>query len=126
MSVSHRRQPFGYAGYKIFVAEVPSTLSNGLFLDFMLERAASERERIVLLQHAIDGIVGTFYTQVMFADYELQAHRLVEDGQPVTSDRLGEIYFNLFQTYHGDAIDYDQQSRVTWARIPHFYSTPYY
>jgi oligoendopeptidase F len=62
----------------------------------------------------------------MFADYELQAHRLVEEGKPVTADVLGEIYFGLLQAYHGDAIDYDDQSHVTWARIPHFYSTPYY
>ena len=80
----------------------------------------------MLLQHAIDGIVATFYTQVMFADYELQAHRLVEEGQPVTADVLGEIYFGLLKAYHGDALDYDDQSRVTWARIPHFFSTPYY
>jgi oligoendopeptidase F len=92
----------------------------------MLERTTDERERIVLLQHAIDGIVGTFYTQVMFADYELQAHRLVEEGKPVTADVLSDIYFGLLQAYHGDALDYDPQSRVTWARIPHFYSTPYY
>jgi oligoendopeptidase F len=63
---------------------------------------------------------------VLFADYELQAHRLVEAGQPVTAERLSEVYFTLFQTYHGDALDYDEQTRVTWARIPHFYSTPYY
>ncbi len=124
--LSHAHQPFVYAGYTIFVAEVPSTLSEGLFLDFMLSRAADERERIVLLQHAIDGIVGTFYTQVMFADYEMQAHRLVEQGKPITADVLSEIYFGLLQAYHGDALDYDPQSRVTWARIPHFYSTPYY
>jgi oligoendopeptidase F len=80
----------------------------------------------VLLQHAIDGIVGTFYTQVLFADYELQAHRLVEEGRPVTADGLSEIYFNLLQAYYGDAIDYDELSRITWSRIPHFYSTPYY
>jgi oligoendopeptidase F len=80
----------------------------------------------VLLQHAIDGIVGTFYTQVMFADYELQAHRLVEEGQPVTAAALSDIYFSLFRAYHGDALDYDQLSRLTWARIPHFFSTPYY
>src|SRR6185503_1316186 len=89
-------------------------------------RANDERERIILLQHAIDGIVGTFYTQVLFADYELQAHRLVEDGRPVTAEALGEMYFTLLKTYHGDAMDYDELSRVTWARIPHFYSTPYY
>ncbi len=124
--LSHAHQPFVYAGYTIFVAEVPSTLSEGLFLEYMLARATDERERIVLLQHAIDGIVGTFYTQVMFADYELQAHQLVEQGQPVTAQVLSDIYFGLLQAYHGDAIDYDPQSRVTWARIPHFYSTPYY
>jgi oligoendopeptidase F len=124
--LSHAHQPFVYAGYTIFVAEVPSTLSEGFFLNYMLERTTNEAERIGLLQHAIDGIVGTFYTQVMFADYELQAHRLVEEGKPVTAEVLAEIYFGLLQAYHGDAIDYDEQSRLTWARIPHFYSTPYY
>jgi oligoendopeptidase F len=124
--LSHAHQPFVYAGYTIFVAEVPSTLSEALFLDFMLARTSDQRERIVLLQHAIDGIVSTFYTQVMFADYELQAHRLAQRGQPVTADSLSEIYFNLLKTYHGDALEYDERSRTTWARIPHFYSTPYY
>ena len=124
--LSNAHQPFVYSAYTIFVAEVPSTMSEALFLDYMLAQARSERERIVLLQHAIDGIVSTFYTQVLFADYELQAHRLVEQGQPVTAEMLGEIYLNLLQAYHGDALDYDELARVTWARIPHFYSTPYY
>jgi oligoendopeptidase F len=124
--LSHAHQPFVYAGYTIFVAEVPSTLSEALFLEYMLARSTDERERIVLLQHAIDGIVSTFYTQVMFADFELQAHRLAEEGKPVTAEVLGEIYFGLLQAYHGDALDYDPQSRITWARIPHFYQSPYY
>ena len=124
--LSHAHQPFVYAGYTIFVAEVPSTLSEALFLEFMLARSTDERERIVLLQHAIDGIVSTFYTQVMFADFELQAHLLAEEGKPVTAEVLGDIYFGLLQAYHGDALDYDAQSRITWARIPHFYQSPYY
>jgi len=124
--LSHEHQPFVYAGYTIFVAEVPSTLSEALFLDYMLARTTDQRERVVLLQHAIDNIVGTFYTQVMFADYELQAHRLVERGQPVTADTLSDVYFGLLKAYHGDAMAYDELSRVTWARIPHFFSTPYY
>jgi oligoendopeptidase F len=124
--LSHAHQPFVYAGYTIFVAEVPSTLSEALFLDSMLARTTDKRERIVLLQHAIDGIAGTFYTQVMFADFELQAHRLVEEGRPVTAEGLSEIYFTLLREYHGDTLDYDELSRVTWARIPHFFSTPYY
>ena len=101
-------------------------MSEALFLEYMLEQATDERERIVLLQHAIDGIVSTFYTQVLFADYELQAHRLVEQGRPVTAETLGAIYTGLLAAYHGDAVEHDDLARVTWSRIPHFYSTPYY
>jgi oligoendopeptidase F len=124
--LSHQAQPFVYAGYTIFVAEVPSTLSEALFLDLMLERARSKVERIVLLQHAIDSITSTFYTQVMFADFELQAHRLVEQDQPVTADTLNSMYATLLRDFYGDVIDEEEVSRVTWARIPHFFSTPYY
>ena len=124
--LSHQTQPFVYAGYTIFVAEVPSTLNEALFLDLMLERARSREERIVLLQHAIDSIASTFYTQVMFADYELQAHRLVEQDQPVTAEGLNAIYSSLLEAYYDDVIDREELSQFTWARIPHFFSTPYY
>lgn len=124
--LSHERQPFVYSDYTIFVAEVPSTLSEALLLDYRLAHTTDPLERIVLLQHAIDGITGTFYTQVMFADYELQAHRLVEQGAPVTADVLSELYDATLKAYHGDAIDYDPLARVTWARIPHFFGSPYY
>jgi oligoendopeptidase F len=124
--LSHEAQPFVYAGYTIFVAEVPSTLSEALFLDLMLERAESREHRAMLLQHAIDSIAGTFYTQVMFADFELQAHRLVEGDQPITAETLGSIYARLLGEFYGDVIDEEPISRVTWARIPHFFSTPYY
>jgi oligoendopeptidase F len=62
----------------------------------------------------------------MFADFELQAHRLVEQDQPVTADGLNAIYAALLRDYYGDVIDEETISRVTWARIPHFFSTPYY
>ena len=89
-------------------------------------RRRSRDERVVLLQHAIDSIASTFYTQVMFADFELQAHRLVEQDQPITAEALNDIYARLLREYYGDVIDEEQVSRVTWARIPHFFSTPYY
>src|SRR5687767_5065185 len=124
--LSHQTQPFVYAGYTIFVAEVPSTLSEALFLDLMLERATSREERAVLLQHAIDSIAGTFYTQVMFADFELQAHRLVEQDEPVTAETLNGMYERLLREYYGDAVDHDPLARHTWSRIPHFFGSPYY
>jgi oligoendopeptidase F len=124
--LSHETQPFVYAGYTIFVAEVPSTLSEALLLDFMLERAGTREERILLLQHAIDGIVGTFYNQVLFADFELQAHKLVEEDQPVTSEVLSNVYARLLEEYWGDALTTDERGKLTWARIPHFFQSPFY
>jgi oligoendopeptidase F len=124
--LSHESQPFIYAGYTIFVAEVPSTLNEALLLDYMLQRAKTREERIVLLQHAIDGIVGTFYNQVLFADFELEAHRLVEQDQPITSEVLSGIYARRLDEYWGDALSPDPRAQHTWARIPHFFQSPYY
>lgn len=124
--LSHETQPFIYSGYTIFVAEVPSTLSEVLLLDFMLQRSTDPTERIVLLQHAIDNITSTFYTQVMFADFELRAHKLAEDDKPITAEILTEMYTTLLKDYYGDAVDLNDLTGVTWARIPHFFNSPYY
>jgi oligoendopeptidase F len=124
--LSHENQPFVYSGYTIFVAEVPSTLTEALLLEFMLARSTDPAERIVLLQHAIDNITGTFFTQVLFADYELRAHRLAEEEHPITSDILNELYSTLLKDYYGDAVDLNPLTGMTWARIPHFFNTPYY
>jgi oligoendopeptidase F len=124
--LSHAAQPFVYSSYTIFVAEVPSTLSEALLLEYMLNRSTDPDERIVLLQHAIDNITGTFFTQVMFADYELRAHRLAEQDQPITSEILTQTYANLLKDYYGDAVDTNPLTGITWARIPHFFNSPYY
>jgi oligoendopeptidase F len=124
--LSHETQPFVYSNYTIFVAEVPSTLSEALLLEYMLARSTDPVERVVLLQHAIDNITGTFYTQVLFADYELRAHTLAEQDQPITSDVLTETYSTLLKDYYGDAVDMNELTGITWARIPHFFNSPYY
>lgn len=124
--LAHERQPFVYSDYTIFVAEVPSTLSEMLLLDHLLETATDRDERIVLLQHAIDNITSTFYAQVMFADFELAAHSRVERDEPLTAAVLNELYLERFTAYYGDAVDAEELTPVTWARIPHFFNSPYY
>lgn len=124
--LSYEHQPFVTADYTIFVAEVASTTNERLLLEYLLARTTDPRERFLLLQRAIDEIVSTFYTQVMFADFELQAHRLVEQGQALTNRTLGEIYLKLLRDYNGDAMTVDEFYQYTWARIPHFYNSPYY
>ena len=124
--LAHETQPFVYSSYTIFVAEVPSTLSEALLLDYMLARATDPRERVVLLQHAIDEVTSTFYRQVLFANYELEAHRKVERGEPITAESLSTLYRGLLTDFYGDTLADDPLLRVTWARIPHFYGSPYY
>ena len=124
--LSHERQPFVYSDYTIFVAEVPSTLSEALLLEQWLAEATDRQEQNVLLQHAIDNITSTFYSQVLFADFELAAHTLVERDEPMTADGLSALYKERFEAYYGDAVDMEDLTSITWARIPHFFNTPYY
>ena len=124
--LSSEHQPFATASYTIFVAEVASTTNEALLLDHMLDKSDDPGERAMLLQRAIDNITGTFYTQSLFADFELAAHRAVEQGQPVTADTLNELYFSKLKQYYGDVATLDDVYAVTWARIPHFYNAPFY
>jgi oligoendopeptidase F len=124
--LSNETQPYATSQYTLFVAEVASTLDERLLLDYMLKRSTNPKERIKLLQQAIDNLMGTFYGQVMFADFELQAHRLVEQGQPITADVLKEVNRKIDDEYYGDAVARDELYSILWARISHFYDTPYY
>ncbi len=125
-TLSNENQPFATHGYTIFVAEVASTLNERLLLDYMLSKTDDPKERVNLLQQAIDNIVGTFYAQVMFADFELQVHRLVEQGQPITASTLNQIFRQLYTAYYGDELVFDDLYEVVWSRISHFYQVPFY
>ena len=124
--LSYETQPFVTAGYTIFVAEVASTINERFLLDQMLKQTSDPKERFLLLQHAVDSIVGTFYTQVLFADFELRAHRLIEKGEPLTTDVLNNLYAGLLKEYWGEAVTVDDFYKWTWARISHFFNSPYY
>lgn len=124
--LSFETQPFATAEYTIFVAEVASTTNERFLLNKLLERTTDPKERFILLQNAVDAILSTYYTQVLFADFELQAHKLVEQGQSITADVLNEIYLKLLRDYYGDAVTVDDLYKITWSRIPHFFQSPYY
>ena len=125
-ALSYAAQPYVTSSYTIFVAEVASTTNERFLLEHLLAQTSDPKERFLLLQHSVQAIVNTFYTQVMFADFELQAHRLVEQGKPITAEVLNNIYLGLLKTYYGDALTVDDFYKFTWARIPHFFDTPYY
>lgn len=124
--LAYDNQPFATANYTIFVAEVASTLNEALFLDYMFKKSDDPKERIALLEQAIDNILGTFYTQTQWADFEWQAHQMAETGQPITESSLKDLYSGIEKEYYGDAVVLDSLYEYTWTRIGHFYFAPYY
>ena len=124
--LSSENQPYATADYTIFVAEVASTFNERLLLDYMLEHSTDSLEKIALLEQALGNFAGTYYTQTLFASYEYEAHKLIEDYKAITPEILGDIMDNLRNKYYGDTITYDELYRVIWSRIPHFFNSPFY
>lgn len=123
---SDENQPFSMSGYTIFVAEVASTFNERLLLDYMLENVEDPKEKIALLDQEIGNITGTFYFQSLLADYEYQAHLLSEKGMPVTAEILSGIISKLFEEYYGENVEKEELMNVLWARVPHFFNSPFY
>ncbi|MDD4715022.1 MAG: oligoendopeptidase F [Oscillospiraceae bacterium] len=122
---SAKHQPYPYAGYTLFVAEVASTCNESLLMQHMLQNAKDKTERLFLLNHFLEEFRGTVFRQTMFAEFEQKAHALAESGGALTPDVLSGLYRELNQTYFGDGVIIDPGIDIEWARIPHFYSSFY-
>ncbi|PYZ94690.1 oligoendopeptidase F [Salipaludibacillus keqinensis] len=122
---SNKHQPQITAGYTIFVAEVASTVNEVLLINYLLKNAKNKDYRKYLLNHFIDQFKGTFFTQVMFAEFEKKTHERAEQGEPLNAESFSELYEALFQEYNGEALLLEEETKYGWARIPHFYR-PFY
>lgn len=125
---SNSNQPYIYAGYKIFVAEVASTCNEALLMNYLLESCKNDKDdkrRKYLLNHYFEQFKGTLFRQTMFAEFEMTAHKMVEEGNVLTSDNLCDVYRKLNEKYFGSECVIDDEIAYEWARIPHFY-TPFY
>lgn len=122
---SNENQPYLYAGYLIFVAEVASTCNEALLIHDLLERSKDKKERMYLINHFLEQFKGTMYRQTMFAEFEMITHGVVEQGGMLTAKQINGIYLNLNKKYFGEDMVSDGQIAYEWARIPHFY-TPFY
>ena len=125
---SDEHQPYIYAGYRIFVAEVASTCNEALLIHYLMEqskKAGDRKKTMYLMNYFLEQFRTTLFRQTMFAEFEKITHGLQEQGETLTADRLCEIYYDLNKLYFGEEICVDQEIAMEWARIPHFY-TPFY
>ncbi|AUN13040.1 oligoendopeptidase F [Paraclostridium sordellii] len=122
---SKHNQEYLYSSYKIFVAEVASTLNELLLVNYLLENSSSKEERIYLLNYYLEQFRTTVYRQTMFAEFEKITHERVEAGEPLTAKEFTDIYYDLNKKYYGKSCIVDEEIGLEWARIPHFYSNFY-
>ncbi len=116
-----KSQPYPYANYTIFLAEVASTFNESLLLDYLIESTNKKEEKLFLIEKYLNNITTTFYRQIMFAEFEMWAYEQVERGSALTSEILSKNYKEIYQKYWGPEMIVDKEEEYTWARIPHFY-----
>ncbi len=117
-------QPWQYADYDIFVAEVASTVNETLLTHHLLETVDDEAFRRAVLDEYLERFRSTLFRQTMFADFELAIHEAVEEGGALTPDRLDEMYRERKTSFYGPMAA-DELIEREWMRIPHFYYNYY-
>ncbi|WP_377889580.1 oligoendopeptidase F [Alkalihalobacillus sp. R86527] len=122
---TRENQPYPYANYSIFVAEVASTTNESLLNDYLLKNTSDKQEKLYLLNHYLEGFRGTVFRQTMFAEFEHAIHKKAQDGEPLTPDLLSDLYYELNKKYFGENLVIDEDIALEWARIPHFYYNYY-
>ncbi len=118
-------QPYQYGDYTTFVAEVASTLNEGLMTEYLLKITTDRALRLAILNHSLEDFRGTLFRQTMFAEFEQLVHSHAEQGEPLTADSLSATYRALNEKYYGAEVTIDSLIDIEWARIPHFYFSFY-
>ncbi|WP_338975774.1 oligoendopeptidase F [Spiroplasma endosymbiont of Monopis laevigella] len=125
---SEKYQKYPNADYPIILAEVASTVNEHLAFYYLYNKASNNQERIYLLQTHIETVIGTFFRQIQFAEFEWEAHKLVEKEVPLNADILADLFENTANKYGQKALDkYEEKAKgYSWPRILHFFHSPYY
>lgn len=125
---AEKYQKYPNADYPIILAEVASTVNEHLAFDYLYNNATNDQERIYLLQTHIETVIGTFFRQIQFAEFEWEAHKLVEKEIPLNADILADLFEKTANKYGQKVLDkYDQKIKgYWWPRISHFFHSPYY
>ncbi|MCK5127350.1 MAG: oligoendopeptidase F [candidate division Zixibacteria bacterium] len=123
--LSNQKQSYQKAQYSIFVAEVASTLNEGLLMHYLLGKTTDKSRRMYLINRQLTGAMGTYFHQVMYANFEFQVHDIVEKGGALSPDIMNKIWANLTTKYYGSSVTMDEYSKYKWSRIPHFYTNFY-
>nr|WP_235867319.1 oligoendopeptidase F [Priestia abyssalis] len=122
---TNEKQPYHHGGQSIFTAEVASTANELIMMDYLINKAKTDDEKLFLINKQIDTIRGTVYFQTMYSEFEKKIHDKVRNKESLTAQGLNEMWSNVLQKYHGPSYKVDELAGVGWSRISHFYSQYY-
>ena len=109
------------SNYKIFVAEVASTVNELLLSKYLLKNTSDKREKLIILNNLLDLFKATIFRQTMFAEFEKNIYEKHEKGEILTAELLCNDYYELNKKYFGNSVYVDDEIKYEWERIPHFY-----
>lgn len=118
---SRRYNTYQDSEYRIFVAEVASTVNELLLSKYMIEHSESKEEKLFILNNLMELYRATIYRQTMFAEFEKMISSMIDNDEALTADKLSSLYYELNKLYFGDVVVVDDEIRYEWERIPHFY-----
>jgi len=124
-SYTHANQPVVYGSYSMLLAEVASTVNEALLMNYMINTTTDKTMYNYLLSLFIQQFVGTFFRQIMLAEFEMITHDMADQGKPLTADSLSKLYRSLCEKYYGATVVINDKADCQWSRIPHFYR-PFY
>lgn len=122
---SRLEQPYIYAGYTIFCAEVASTTNEVLLINYLINKETDKNRKLYLINQELEQIRATVFRQLMFAEFELYTHESIENGNPLTAEDYNTKWYELNVKYFGPSMVVDKEIESEWSRIPHFYSDFY-
>ena len=122
---SRKEQPYIYAGYTLFCAEVASTTNEALLIHHLINKEEDKNKKLYLINQELEQIRTTVFRQLMFAEFELYTHESLEKGIPLTAEDYNKAWHDLNVKYFGPDMVVDNEIDIEWARIPHFYSDFY-
>ena len=122
---SYEAEPYPYVGHSLFTAEVASTCNETILIHQLMNQAKTKAEKLYLINHYIEMIMGTFYTQIFFSEFEHKIHELVEEGGALSSENLRQMYRDVYQKYFGPDYTIPENRDLGCLRIGHFYRQYY-
>ena len=117
---STAEQPFVYADYTTFLAEIASTCNEEILLSYLLKKEKDPAKKLMLLNKRLENIRLTIFRQTLFAEFELRFHEYAEEDNTLTADFLNGLYKDLITKYYGPDFAMGENDEVEWAFIPHF------